>query len=174
MAGKCGFLCVSVLLEYRRLSYHWWCPAYIHECLGFLLGPDIHLVFVWVLCREGIDPRHRGKEKKKRRNRRFTRHPLVHRWALECTFHRVSFLIPQAASIYLPHSFRCCSTLCASPEKGAPHIKRVIKAGLPLRGWSRARDVNVSAPAVIDASSCRITVLLFASVEHSCDYSAAT
>lgn len=99
---------------------------------------------------------------------------LFHRWALECMFHRVSFLIPQAASIYPPNSLRCYYSLCVSPEKGPPHIKGVIKAGLPLRGWSPARDVNVSAPAVIDASSCRITVLFFASVEHSCDYSAAT
>lgn len=98
----------------------------------------------------------------------------VHKQALECTFHRVSFLIPQAARIYLPNSFRCYSSLCISPGKGPPHIKRVIKAGLPLRGRSRARDVNVSAPAVIDASSCRITVLFFASVKHSCDSSAAT
>lgn len=98
---------------------------------------------------------------------------LFHQWAPECTLHRVSFLIPQAASIYLPNSFRCYSSWCISPEKGPPHIRRAIKAGLPLRGWSPARDGNVSAPAVIDASSCRITVLFLASVEHSCDYSAA-
>lgn len=98
---------------------------------------------------------------------------LFHQWALECMFHRVSFLIPQAASIYLPSSFRCYSSCCISPEKGPPHIRRAIKAGLPLRGWSPARDGTVSAPAVIDASSCRITVLFLASVEHSCDYSAA-
>lgn len=84
---------------------------------------------------------------------------------LECVFHRVSLLNSQAASIYLPIGFQCASSFLKS--SGKPSIgKGVIKACLPLLGWVRARDVNVSAPAVVDASSCWITVLFSHQWKH--------
>lgn len=89
----------------------------------------------------------------------------------------VRLLNSLTASISLPIGFQCNSSSLKSPGRPS-NSKGVITACLPLPGWVRARDVNVSAPAVVDASSCWITLLFSRqwkrSVERSCDYSTAT
>lgn len=76
-----------------------------------------------------------------------------------------AYLIHKTANIYHLVGFQCNSRFHKSPGKPS-HFKGVIKPFLLLLGRVCARDVNVSAPAVIDASSCWIRVLFSRQWEH--------
>lgn len=94
---------------------------------------------------------------------------LFHQWELECVFHRVSRLHPQAASIYLPIDSQCNSSFLQSPGKPS-NSKDVMKACPKLRActWCECLCSSCDQCLFVLAHAA-----FFPSVERSGDYSAA-